>query len=176
MSYTMIFEDRWAKLPDGRYLRFLRCGCNNDNAGRRSDEFGGFIYTEEELEKEIAKYPTVSEGWDIKIYGKCRSMAEYAKHVRLMASRAVNLDEFMKAFHVSGYIYKGVYFTPKDENKEVFYTAAEWDNIVYDVWFGRKPGFYRVVNESLETVDDMIRAIENKERVTFTVIKRRFYD
>lgn len=44
MSYSMIFETKIVKLSDGRIIHFDRSGCNNDDSGRRKDDFSGTIY------------------------------------------------------------------------------------------------------------------------------------
>ena len=58
MSYCIIFQTKMVKLPDGRILHLTRQGCNNDNQGRKRDDFAGTIRSEEETESFIRKYET----------------------------------------------------------------------------------------------------------------------
>ena len=51
MGYSIIFETYIVKLPDGRIIHFDRSGCNNDNVGRKQNEFTGKIYNVDDFIK-----------------------------------------------------------------------------------------------------------------------------
>ena len=56
MSYSIVFETKIVKLSDGRIIHFNRQGCNNDDAGRKKDDFTAKIYTEKEFVSNAEKY------------------------------------------------------------------------------------------------------------------------
>ena len=74
MGYSIIFQTKIAKLPDGRIIHFDRSGCNNDAEGRVKGEFTDTIYTEEEFIKraegfmEDSKPYKDTQQFDLKIF------------------------------------------------------------------------------------------------------------
>ena len=93
MSWTIIFQTKIVKLPDGRIIHLNRSGCNNDNAGRNKEEFVGKLYTREEFEKFIQSFE--GGACEIKIGSKSGDFVtydDYAKHLRRMLKRATTWE------------------------------------------------------------------------------------
>ncbi len=61
MGYSIIFETYIVKLPDGRIIHFDRSGCNNDNMGRKQNEFTGKIYNVDDFIKYAEKFKVGSK-------------------------------------------------------------------------------------------------------------------
>ena len=108
MGYSMIFETKIVTLSDGRLIHFDRSGCNNDDAGRRQDEFTGKVYTEDEFRKRIESFKNSAKPykdstpheWELKIYGRMGTMHDYGTHLERMWKRAEPYDEFIS--HMMG--------------------------------------------------------------------------
>lgn len=164
MGYTMIFETKIVKLENGDLIHFSLSGCNNDTAGRSRNDFRAKIYTPEEWEEHIRYFEDLdSYGFDLKIYGKERSYADYGKHLRRMTKRAMTFDELVSSRRFYGSVYDGITFYPENGDA-VEYSAnddCEINNIVYGVMYGRIQGHYRVNRHLVKKQAEVIDAIKS---------------
>lgn len=94
MSYSIVRETKVVTLQDGRILHLSLQGCNNDDAGRKRDEFDGKIYTAEEFDKYIHGFATGGKSYkdggefELKIGSRCSSFFDYSNHLLRMRKRA----------------------------------------------------------------------------------------
>lgn len=103
MGYTMIFETKIVNLSDGRLIHFDRSGCNNDNEGRRSNEWNAKIYTKQEFRNRIESFKRDSKPykecqpheWELKIYGRVATGYDYGMHLERMQKRAMDFKDFI---------------------------------------------------------------------------------
>ena len=101
MGYSIIFQTKIVKLSDGRLLHLDLSGCNNDDEGRRRDDWNGKIYTREEFIKkaesfkEDSKPSKETKGFDLKIGSRYCTYYDYGEHLLRMLKRAVTFDELM---------------------------------------------------------------------------------
>lgn len=168
MSYSIIFETKFVKLKDGRLLHLDRSGCNNDNAGRDLSDFTGKIYTEKELKEKAESYMKDGkpEYWELKIGSKYSTYYEYGEHLLRMAKRAIPFDEFMTERYFYAERYDGVELLEPEVKR---LTPKEFD----EYWYNSRGSFsYRRLTTKIETEEEIIKALENKEPVSFYVGKR----
>ena len=103
MGYTMIFATKIVNLSDGRIVHFDRSGCNNDDEGRKPNDWTAKVYTEQEFKKRIESFKKGSKPykdslpheWEIKIYGRMATGYDYGVHLERMQKRARNYIEFI---------------------------------------------------------------------------------
>lgn len=101
MSYSIIFGTKIVNLSDGRVLHFFRSGCNNDDVGRKRDEWFAAIYTQQELKNRIeglkkGSKPYKENGnFELKIYGRPAAYYDYAKHIERAQKRAKSYKDFI---------------------------------------------------------------------------------
>lgn len=145
MSYSIIFETKIVRLPDGRILHLSLQGCNNDNAGRSRDDFRGKIYAEEEF-KEMAenfkkdRLPMKeADGFDLKIGSRYCTYYDYGEHLLRMLKRSITWDELTEKRRCYAEVFTGVTVN-KGKPEEIFYSPAEWEKVCYDYMYGRKIG------------------------------------
>ncbi len=98
MSYSIVFETKVVRLPDGRVIHFDRSGCNNDNEGRQKDDFRAEIYTEEKFIEKANRFKQNSKpykagegSWDLKIGNRFATYYDYGEHLLRMLKRALSL-------------------------------------------------------------------------------------
>lgn len=162
MSYTIIFETKIVKLPDGEILHLSLSGCNNDVEGRTRDDFKAKIYSSEsDFTQEIEKWEKTEsdyEGFDLKIGSRFCKWRDYGKHLRNMLRRAITIDE-LKKLGIRTYIYKGMRYIVDGSFKD-YEPGAEADKIFFDVLYGRIKGTckpLREVTSDLQTTIDAIK-------------------
>jgi len=173
MSHSIIFETIFVKLSDGRLLHLDRSGCNNDNAGRSRDDFTGKIYTIAALHERIKHYMDDDEptdGYQLKICGKWRSYYQYGEHLMRMSKRALPYLDFtnQRRFEASRYdgaqVYKPV---------EKIFTAKEFDDVFYKYLYSGEAFEYRRLLTTLASENEVVRALDNNESVSFFVGKNQ---
>ena len=106
MGYPMIFETKIVNLSDGRLIHFNRSGCNNDNEGRRQNDWSAKVYTQDEFKDYVDKFKTGSRPykdslpheWELKIYGRMATPYDYGEHLERMQKRAMDYEEFVSEF------------------------------------------------------------------------------
>ena len=176
MSYSIIFETKVVKLPDGRILHLSLEGCNNDDAGRKRDEFRGRVYNSESefiinVEKfKMASRPFKDGGdFDMKIRSKCVSVYDYGEHLLRMLKRAITWQELANKYRIcKAVVFKGV--TVHEEGKEeVFLTSREWDKVCYDFWYGRRKGRYITQYQHLYSIEQIVEALDSNESMLFHI-------
>jgi hypothetical protein len=171
MSHTIIFEAKFIKLSDGRLLHLDRSGCNNDDAGRDLSDYSGKIYTENELKERINYYLNINndgDGWDLKIGSKCVTYKEYGEHLLRMAKRAITYDEFIAERSFSAKRYDGVNLLKPEEK---FMTPKEFDKSFYDYLYSGKPFSYTSIRTTLNSEEEITKALDSGESVSFYVGK-----
>lgn len=97
MSYSIIFETKFLKLSDGRMVHFSRSGCNNDNSGRKKNEFEAEILTEDKFNEIYVKYLNIesNDEFALKVGSRWVSFKGYAEHLMRMYKRALSFEEFI---------------------------------------------------------------------------------
>lgn len=101
MGYSIIFGTKVVNLSDGRLLHLELSGCNNDDNGRKNDDWQGEILTKEAYIKKAEDFMEGSlpmkeaDGWDLKIGSRYATYFDYGKHLLRMMNKAVSFDELM---------------------------------------------------------------------------------
>lgn len=174
MSYSIIFETKIVKLPDGKIIHFSRQGCNNDNCGRRKDEFHAELYNSEQEFIQFAEQFKGDEpelGFELKIGSKKSSFNDYYKHLIRMFKRGKTLEQVAESFVVSGH-----YVDTVDvyEPERVTLSADEFDNRFYKYLYSGNTFRYRT-NEITLHITDLDRIIDrlvNHQPMQFEIRKR----
>lgn len=172
MGYSIIFETKICKLNNGDIIHFNLSGCNNDDFGRRRDEFQGEYYTAEEWENKIREFESVKrhDNFDLKIGSRYVNWIDYGKHLRRMTKRAKTLEEYKKECGFYGDVFDGIRFYPNDLDEEsIDYPAGskEIDNITYGLWYGEIKGHIWRKHHRISTEEETIEAIKNGNHVSF---------
>ena len=103
MGYPMIFGTKIVNLSDGRVIHFDRSGCNNDDEGRKPNDWTARVYTQQEFKNRIESFKkgskpykdSPSHEWEIKIYGRMATGYDYGEHLERMQKRARNYKDFI---------------------------------------------------------------------------------
>lgn len=178
MSYTIIFETRICTAPNGDIIHFCRHGCNNDNEGRRKDQFTAKIYTPQEWEEELRKWESVErpeEGWEIKIRSRYCCFADYGKHLRRMAKKAIPLAEMVKQTYFTATEFTGITFYPEGGEPEEIGAAEQkrLDEVLWGVWRGVLKGRYTVHRVTFNSPDEVEEALRRNAVVNFCIDNAR---
>lgn len=178
MGYSIVFENKYIKLSDGRYIHFERGGCNNDDAGRTKWDFSAEICTFENIVKEANYYKENSEPYkeykcmNLKIGSRCTTMYDYGEHLLRMLKRAIPYEQFINDFYFKVNHLIGFYVSTPEKQDETFYTIKEFHKIVSRHRDGVR---YRRVIEHLDVNNEnkLVELIENHEPMTFYIEKRK---
>ena len=171
MSYSIIFSTKIVRLPDGRIIHFDRSGCNNDNAGRRKDEFTAKIYNEDDFIKfaehfkEDSKPHKESNQFDLKIGSRYATYYDYADHLLRMLKRAESYDNFIKNHYFTASYCSGIQLV-KPENKTM--TLEEFDKVFYKMLYNGGLSYYRIMEYPKE-MDEIVRGIEEGKPMEFYI-------
>jgi len=171
MSHSIIFETIFVKLSDGRLLHLDRSGCNNDNAGRSRDDFTGKIYTTESLHERIKRFQHDDEptsDYQLKIGGKWRSYYQYGEHLQRMSKRALPYMDFVNQRRFEAYRYDGAQVYKPVEK---IFTAKEFSDVFYKYLYSGEAFEYRRLLTRLTSENEIIRALDDNEPVSFFVGK-----
>ena len=168
MSYSIIFQTKIVRLPDGRIIHFDRSGCNNDDAGRKKNEFTAKIYTEDDFVKyadefkKCSKPAKESDGWDLKIGSRCATYYDYGNHLLRMLKRAEDWEDFEKnhMFHAS---YCNEIEILKPEHKVV--PVKEFEKMFYTL----SNFTYRRIMEYLYEMEDIVGLLEENKPMEFYI-------
>ena len=103
MGYPMIFGTKIVNLSDGRIIHFDRSGCNNDDEGRKPNDWTAKVYTQQEFKNRIESFKKGSKPykdsspheWEIKIYGRMATGYDYGTHLERMQKRARSYTDFI---------------------------------------------------------------------------------
>lgn len=174
MSYLIIFETKIVKLSDGRVIHFDRSGCNNDNAGRRKDDFTAKIYTVDEFVQKAENYKENSkpykdaESMDLKIGSRYATMYDYGEHLLRMLKRAKPYTEFIKSlcFYVNHLT--GIQLHKPEER---FMTVAEFDKEFYKLLYsGSGLTYTRLMDyPDIKDEENLVSLIESGEALSFEI-------
>ena len=176
MSYSIIFETKIVKLSDGRIIHFDRSGCNNDDAGRRKDDFSARIYTEEEFIQKAENYKKNSKPYkesgcmELKIGSRCATMYDYGEHLLRMFKRAKSYNDFINSmcFWVEHLI--GIQLHKPEEK---FMTVEEFDKEFYKLLYSGNGMTYTRLMEypDIKDEENLVRLIEAGEPISFEIRK-----
>lgn len=174
MGYPIVYETKIVSLSDGRLIHFDLSGCNNDDCGRDRDEFTGKLYSRDEFIKHAEHFKDgnnpskESNGFDMKIRSRFCTMYDYGEHLLRMEKRSIPFDTFKSTVTLYGTVYDGVEL--HEEGKEsIKLTPKEWDNIYYDFLYGKRNGEAYRLTHRIYTEDEIIKALENDEWVSFYI-------
>ena len=169
MSYSIVFQTKIVKLPDGRLIHLNRIGCNNDNEGRNKREFNSKIYTENDFInyaegfKEGSKPSKETDGWDLKIGSKYSTYYDYGEHLLRMLKRAENWEDF---------IHKHKFCASYCDGIEVFkpeHKIVPLKDI--DKFFSEHTDFtYRRIMKHFDKLEDIIQLFDENRAVEFYII------
>ncbi len=172
MSYSIIFETKIVKLPDGKIIHFSRQGCNNDNCGRKKDEFRAELYSSEQDFIKFAENFRGDEpklGFELKIGSKYTSYNDYYKHLIRMLKRGKTLEQFTEAFKIKGrYCDTIEVYSPE----RVTLSADEFGKRFYK--YLRNGLSYRrndIILHSAE-MDKIIDRLAKQQPIEFEIVKR----
>lgn len=176
MGYGIIFKTKIVNLSDGRILHLSLQGCNNDNEGRKNDDWQGKIYTKEDFIKfaegfkNDSKPSKESEGFDLKIGSRYCTYYDYGMHLLRMLKKSVTYDELIHSGkYVSFNRIDGVTVFENDKPTEM--TMKEFDDYFYKKLYSNARIRYRINYTFLETEDDVIKAFDDENSVRIYISK-----
>lgn len=176
MGYSIIFKTKIVKLSDGRILHLSLQGCNNDNEGRKDDDWQGKIYTKEDFIKfaegfKVDSKPVKdSESFNLKIGSRYCTYYDYGTHLLRMMKKAVTYD---KLIHSGKYVsFNRIDSATVFENdKPVEMTMKEFDDYFYKKLYSNAGIRYRINYTLLETEDEIIKAFDDGNSVRVYISK-----
>lgn len=167
MSYSIIFQTKIARLPDGRVIHFTRSGCNNDNAGRTKGEFTARLYTEKEFIKYAEHFKAGSvpykkaDDFELKIGSRYATYYDYGEHLLRMLRRAVNFDDLC----ISASYCKSIELM-EPEHKEM--SLEEFDKVFYELLYNNKSLKYRRIMEYSDK-QEIVPLLESGKQMEFHI-------
>lgn len=168
MSYSIVFQTKIVRLPDGRIIHFDRRGCNNDDAGRNRREFNAKIYTEDSFIKYAEGFKKDSkpakeiDGWDLKIGSRYATWYDYGTHLLRMLKRAENWEDFVRNHTFRASYCKGIELL-KPEHKAI--TCEEFEKLFYQL-----ANFtYKRIMEYLYKLEDIVGLLEENKPMEFYI-------
>ena len=175
MGYSIIFETYIVKLPDGRIIHFDRSGCNNDNVGRKQNEFTGKIYNVDDFIKYAEKFKVGSKPkkeadyFDMRIGNRYVTFYDYGKYLLRKLKRAENLDDFLNNTIFNASYCKAIELL-NPEHKDL--TLEEFNDLYYHSPNGVCISWRRIM-EHPNTTDEIIRCIEDGKPMEFYIKRRK---
>lgn len=168
MSYSIIFQTKIAKLPDGRIIHFDRSGCNNDTEGRTQGEFTAKVYTEDEFiwraegfMKDSRPYKE-SQSFELKIGSRYASYYDYGEHLLRMLKRAKSIEDIIaNSFFSAEYVESVDLVKPYKQTM----TAAEFDKVFYKLLYGDGGLSYRTNMKYLYDAESLVAALDAGEHI-----------
>ena len=183
MSYSIIFETKIVLLSDGRILHFCRSGCNNDNAGRRKDDFTASIHTKEDFLTIIEGYKSHSlpysksepGNWDMKIGSRYATYYDYGEHLMRMYKRALPYKEFITQYGFYCTLCTGVQLY---EPEEKIISLKEFNDNYYELLNRTGRLAYRHLKEYPDIKNEalIIQLIEDKKPINFEILKHKKFN
>lgn len=168
MSYSIVFQTKIVRLPDGKIIHFDRSGCNNDGAGRTKNKFSAKIYTEDDFVKyaegfkEDSRPAKESDGWDLKIGSRCATYYDYGDHLLRMLRRAEDWEDFEKNHIFSASYCKGIELL-KPEHKVI--SIEEFERVFYTL----SNFTYRTMREYVYELEDIVKMLEENKVMEFYI-------
>ena len=178
MSYVIIYETKICLASNGDIIHFNRSGCNNDDAGRKKDEFTGTIYTPQKWEEKIRKWESIERpenGWEIQIGSRKCCDADYGAHLRRMTKKAIPLAEMVKQVYFTATEFVGITFRPEGGKPEEISAEEKdrLDEVLYGLWYGKFKGEYTAHHIKFNSPMEMEEAIRRNANIHFHIDTRR---
>lgn len=176
MGYPVIRETHIVRLDDGRYLLLQLAGCNNDDSGRRRDEFAAKVMSSDALEEMISGYENTPESgtFDLRIGSRYVSFAKYGQYLRKAFRRAVSWNEFLKSRTCIARIVEGVSISRMD-GQDVGQISVSMDDFRRDyerrVMYGC--GAYRINTRTESDIAAIVSTLESKKEDMLFYVSRK---
>ena len=108
MSYSIIFKS-YVVEHNGKIYHFLRQGCNNDDSGRRDDEFSVDVYNnKEQALKDIERFKGNTED-TLKINSKYTTYDNYYNYLKKKIEKPMSFVQFRQDYFYSFKSIDGIY-------------------------------------------------------------------
>lgn len=177
MSYSIVFETKIVRLSDGRIIHFDRSGYNNDNAGRRKDDFSAKIYTVDEFIQKAEDYKKYSKPYketdymDLKIGSRSATCYDYGEHLLRMLKRAKPYTDFINSMYFRVEHLTGIQL---HKPAEKFMTVEEFDKEFYKLLYsGNGLSYSRLVEyPNIRDEENLVRLIEARAPLSFEIRSR----
>lgn len=176
MSYPIIFETKIVKLSDGRIIHFDRSGCNNDDVGRRKNEFTAEIYSVDAFMEKIEKLKKNSKpikecdphDWELKINSRCATSYDYGEHLLRMFKRAISYENLINTFCFRAEYLTGIELI-EPEHKTM--TVEEFDKVFYDLLYKGSGLTYRRMIEypDIKKEKEIVSLIDEEKPLQFEI-------
>lgn len=164
MSYSIIFSQHLIKVGAGRLLLASREGCNNDDVGRRDDEFQFILYNSEaDYIKAAARYSGDFEN-HLKLNGRWITYSDYGIYLLNKLKRAKPADRFeIRAKKpVSVYV----------KETDTTYPNRDFDKVFYEIMRKYQTISYWVKYEHYNDIGEIIKQLEAGEHLMASVRKK----
>lgn len=175
MSYSILFDDKFARLSDGRLIYFSRWGCNNDNAGRGRDEYHAKIFTDESVREYVKSLKEsslpVSEsvyGGDFKIRSRWATDFDLGSHLERMIRRAVPFHQMKQERRLRGKVLDKIEVAING-GEPVEYTPKEWDKVWADIIYGNDHVETKYHSHFIYDEEEFTASVINDETVEFYI-------
>lgn len=171
MSYSIIFETKFLKLSDGRFIHFSREGCNNDNSGRKKNDFTAQILTVDEFRDKFNRFYYRTEAYKaLKVGNRWVTYKEYAEHLLRMFNRAKDFDNFISAYHLRAERLLEIQVISPIEK---VMTPDEFDNKYYELREMGTLQFFRNMDfPAINSEKVLLGLIESSNPVSFEIRKK----
>ena len=167
MSYEIVFKTVVVENNDKIY-HFFRSGCNNDDAGRKDEDFTVKVYKNKELAlNDIEKRFKGCYEEDLKLNGKFVNYDYYYKYLKKKIEKPLSFEKFKKDYYYSLSLLESI----TCKNNGINYTANEFNKIWRDLQkeYGRITISYNFKDLQLEELTP------NMESVRIYIKKRKQY-
>lgn len=167
MGYPIIFKTKIVKLEDGRLIHFDLSGCNNDNEGRRPDDWHGRVFTESEFHdyaesfKKNSKPYKESDGFTMKIGSRYCTEYDYGEHLLRMKKKAITWKELCSKYSVSVSLVESVEVYKGLSIKPLIMTPDEFEEYLRENYL--KNIVYHIVESKVSDEKQVVEALENSK-------------
>jgi len=171
MSYSIVFETKFLKLKDGRVVHFSRQGCNNDDSGRRKDDFTAEILTVEKFNEKFLFYFNFGEDYNaLKVGSRWVTYKGYAEHLLRMFNRAKSFEEFISAYRLRAERLLEIQVV---EPIEKIMTPDEFDEKYYELIENGPLKYYRNIDfPAIDSEEALVNLITSELPVGFGIWKK----
>lgn len=156
MSYEIVFKTVVVENNDKIY-HFFRSGCNNDDAGRKDDEFDVKVYdNKEHALKDIERFKGAFEDY-LKLNSKFVTYDYYYRYLKKKIEKPLSFEKFKKDYYYSFSLLESI----SCKNNGVNYTANEFNKIWRDLQkeYGRITISYNFKDLQLEELTSNMKSV-----------------